>query len=349
MEIMKFLLSLFTIALATSLHAMTGTVIVHEAPIHLSDSSDTPVIQLVRKGDDLKIHDQHFGTTVFEQTKDQKGRRLLYLEDQDQSKGFYEVVTSGGQSGYILKKYIKPVYKDPREFKNPMPVHNPDIWDYRIAEPLPQGYPLYDAKKKRALFTLNLGPARHILYPYVERITKEETSSTKGFNVYYLHKASFDNTDRLYFGGNFALLGFDNEIEMEEGRLSKESALQFGIGPFLSYDPFRNEDYALTIGGGFNFNYHRYFVSQGDINGASEERMFQGFSITPKLMTSLQFKELLPYFDIIVGADALFNLPFSLKSSTPTEIPNWWQPESDQMTFPFGATLTFFIGIQGRY
>lgn len=344
---MRYFLALLLIPF-TAL-AMTGTVIIHEAPIHLSDSSDTPIIELVRKGEDLTLHGKHFGTTVFENTTDQKGRRLLYLEDEDQKRGFYEVVTSSGQSGYILKKYVKPVYKDPREFKDPMPVHNPDIWDYRIAEPLPEGYPLYDVNRRRAIFTANMGPARHILYPYPDRIVKEESTSLKGFNLYYMGKASFDRSDRLYFGGNFTLLGSDNEISMEGERISKESTLQMGIGPVLTYDPYRSEKYALTIGGGFTANYHRYFVSQGGPLGASEERMFTGISITPKLMTSLQFKELLPYFDVIVGADALFNLPFALKSSTAVEIPEWWQGGADEIAYPFGTSMTFFIGVQGRY
>ncbi len=343
----KFLVSLLTTGLASA-QAMTGIIVVHEAPIHLAESSETPVIQTIRKGEDITLHDRHFGTTVFEDTKDQQGRRLLYIEDEDHTRGFYEVKTASGQSGYILKKYVKPVFKDPREFKDPMPRYNPDYKDYRIAEPLPVGYPLYDVDKKRALITANMGPSRHILYPYPDRIVKEDTSSLKGFNVYYLGKASFDSTNRLFFGANFSLLGSDNEIQMEAGRFAEENSLQMGIGPFLSYDPYRTDEYALTIGGGFNVNYHRYFVSQGDGDG-SEERMFSGLSLTPKVTTTLQVKSVFKDIDFVIGADALFNLPFSLKSNTEVQIPEWWQGAADEITYPLGASLTFFIGIQGNY
>ena len=346
---MKFILvTLFVLCLLKVASAMTGVVIVHEAPIHLTESTDSPVIQLVRKGNDLTLHGRHFGTTVFEQTKDQTGTKLLYIDGEDQTRGFYQVKTSSGQAGYILKKYVKPVYKDPREFKTPMPVHNPDVLDYRIAEPLPAGYPLYDVEKKRALFTMNLGPSRHILYPYPDRIVKEDSSSLKGFNLYYMGKASFDSTNRLYFGGNFSLLGSENSITMEAGRSSVENSLQFGIGPYLSYDPYRTDKYALSIGGGFNLNYHRYFVSQMNID-SSEERMFTGLSITPKITSTLQFKNIVSNFDFVVGADALFNLPFSLASSTEVQIPSWWQDSGDEIAYPFGASLTFCIGVQGNY
>ncbi len=341
-------LSLLVLLGASRAWAMNGIVVVHEAPIHLAESSETPVIQTIRKGEDLVIHDRHFGTTVFENTKDQQGRRLLYLADEDTSRGFYEVKTASGQSGYILKKYVKPVYKDPREFSDPMPRYNPDHKDYRIAEPLPTGYPLYDLEKRRALLTANLGPSRHILYPYPDRVVKETSSSLKGFNIYYLGKASFDNTNRLYFGANFSLLGSDNEVQMEAGRFSKESSLQMGIGPYLSYDPYRTDKYALTIGGGFNANYHRYFVSQGDGDG-SEERMFSGLSLTPKVTTTFQVKSAFKDVDFVLGADALFNLPFSLKSNSEVQIPEWWQGAQDEITYPLGASLTFFIGIQGNY
>lgn len=348
MSKLQKLLSAFALFGASSIQAMTGIVVVHEAPIHLAESTDTPVIQTIRKGDDVFIHDKHFGTTVFENTKDQQGNRLLYIGDEDDSRGFYEVKTASGQEGYILKKYAKPVFKDPREFKDPMPRYNPDVKDYRIAEPLPPGYPLYDVEKRRALITANLGPSRHILYPYPDRIVKEDTSSLKGFNLYYLGKASFDSTNRLYFGANFSLLGSENEVQMEAGRFATESNLQIGIGPYLSYDPYRSDDYALTIGGGFNANYHRYFVSQGDGDG-SEERMFTGISITPKITTTFQVKNIFENLDFVMGADALLNLPFSLRSSAAVEIPEWWQESQDEITYPLGASLTFFIGIQGNY
>ena len=55
---------------------------------------------------------------------------------------FHQTVDRNGGVAYILKKHIKLITNDDRESEQPIQSFQPDLTDYRIEEPLPEGHPL---------------------------------------------------------------------------------------------------------------------------------------------------------------------------------------------------------------
>lgn len=348
---MEFIKVILFVIFSQTVMAGEGLVIVLDAPILSEPDLESQIEQFVRKGQKVFIHAKHFwgspDSPVYMKRGDRRRLNLPVRED----KGFYETKTRTGNIGYIPKAYVKLMYLDRREFSENISPFKHDPTDYRLDEPIPDGYPLVETEKVRAMFSFGTGPDFKTNYNYGQFIETEEFSNRYEMNLLYMWKADFDKFDRFYFTLNFHFQTAQADFQMFDEQKTTEIRTQFGLGPGLSYDVFRNEDWVLTSAGALSLNQNKFTVSQTDTNDDFEERIFKGLSMTPKFYTYATKKNFIGPTHLSFGMSYQLFLPHSLKSSTPIEIPELWQDvaSNDRIDIPLGGILTFFVGVMGTY
>lgn len=350
MEFIKKIIISFLIFFSYSSFAIYAEVIVLEAPLLSRPNLNSKQLQTVRKGKKLYIHAKDLSRSDLEITFNVDSRGDLIPEDQP-NPDYLKTLTRAGEDAWIPKKYVKVIYHDHRENElqmNPYVTHDPT--DYRMEEPLPESYPLIDPRKVRAFMTFSMGPAPKAGFNYGTTVLEESIGSKYSFNAIYAQKVSFDNYDRFYFGGMLHIGGQRSLYYIDTNRTSQETHGEIGIGPYISYDIFRDEDSSLTLYSGFTYNFHRYSVEQKTRDNQFEERLFSGYSITPKIGSNYAIKEFIPGtgLDFIFGLEAIFNLPYSLNTSTSIEIDEFWN-ETNAIELPMSTQFNVFVGIRANY
>lgn len=332
-----------------------GIVTTLEAPIVSDITIDAPVVLTARKGDRIYIHDKYFINgpldVVYRPDDKQTGDDLKDLESKEGYEKFYETIDKNGQTAYISRYYVKLITRDVREFSQAITPFDPDPNDYRPAEPLPAGYPIIPPVSYRARASFTVGPDLRSNYNYNRVLTNEEFSNRYGFDLSYGRKAEWDNENRFYFGGIFQGWTSQAKFVLFDDRQATENRSQLGIGPYISYDPWRKEDWRLTLQGSLLINLTRNAISQQDPSGFVEERIFSGISVTPKLSSYFQVKTPTTGVDFVAGMDIQFYMPQSLTSATEAESEFWNDVGSreDSVYIPFTAHWSLFIGIQTNY
>jgi hypothetical protein len=348
-----FVMTFFLLSLNLA-HAGKGVIVVLQAPLLSSDSFDSHPVTHVRKGQEIYIHDKHFGLSsdniTFDGMADDED--IDKVEDGFDKEGFFQTLDASGNAAYIERKYVKLIYNDQRELLSNVRPYKFDPTDYRLEEPLPKGYPLTQEKQFRAGAYMAFGPPRHVNYNYVSPVVGQKFTTRIGAEVFYSKKVNFDIYDRFYFGGMGHVYSFESASSMEDDSTAEEKGGEFGAGPFLSYIYFRNNNWRMTFSGGLTFNYYRSLVKIGSESGDDEEeRFFQGFYFTPKLKTYIVAKNLIPAFDLMAGFDVTMNIPTNISGTSEIINSNQWQqdPSADNIHLPFGATWSFIIGINATY
>lgn len=341
-----FLLVIFT------KHVLAGEGIIKalEAPILAEPDLSSQVVQTVRKGDEIFIHEKHFfGSPIMPNYDDERSVLASLEEDDDR---FYETKTRNGLRGYIPRHLVKLIHKDIREFDQKIGFDGHDPTDYRLTEPLQEGYPLIDNRKRRAWAGLAYGPDFKTSYPYRQAITRENFSNRIGANTAYLFKVDWDRYDRFYVGPYFHIFTSQARFETVDGLKAEDTRGMVGAGPILTYDIWRNDDYRLTTGAGLIVDFKRFIVSHEDTAGNFEERSFKGWSLSPKLTAIFQWRNVAPGLDFITGIDGQIILPHTLESSSPITNRELWISEDnslDRIDIPFSGILSIFIGVQTVY
>lgn len=350
---MKRLLLLLLIS--STLQAGEGIITSLEAPILRDRSLDAPAIQFARKGQKIYIHEKHFlngPLDIVYGSEDKKAQNeLMGISDDNNYESFYETIDKNGQTAFISRRFVKLITGDIREFSQNVTPYRPDPTDYRPDEPLPKNYPLIDGERNRAAFSFSMGPDIKSNYNYNSVLEKEEFSNRYGFSVAYGRKAGWDKTDRFYFGGVFHGWTSQAKFTLFDDRRVTENRSQLGIGPYLSYDPWRDEKFRLTIRGSLSMNLTRNLVNQTDTSGFKEERLFKSISFAPRLTSFIQRRSQDGSFDFIGGFDVQFYLPHEMRSTTQPTTDFWNDPGSreDSVYVPFTAHWSLFVGVQTYY
>ncbi|MAF78599.1 MAG: hypothetical protein CME60_10570 [Halobacteriovoraceae bacterium] len=339
--------------LSHSVFAGQGIITTLEAPIMSNPSMTSQVRQLIRKGEKLYIHDKHFRNGPLEISYDNSADTGFFpINMNDKGEGFYQTKDRNGQTAYISTRYVKLITHDVREFTQNITPYNPDPNDYRLEEPLPKNYPLVEKNKYRAVFNFSMGPDLKTNYNYNSVLAEEDFSNHYGFELKYSRKAGWDKENRFYFGG--MLRGWTSKSRFRlynDNRSATEDKSQLGIGPFISYDPWRNKDFTLTFSGGVLFNYDRNLVTQNHPFG-EEQRLFSAFTVTPVFSTFAQIQTNVPDLAIVAGIQTQIYLPHSLTTSKEPTLNTAWRSfgsSEDQIDIPFSAQWSAVIGIQSYY
>lgn len=362
--ILKFKIILLLSLISFSTYGGEAVVIVLETALYQEDDPKSKVLQLARKNQTVWIHDKEFGlsplspdySSMNNSTELRKIRRENYLNGENRS-GFYETMDRNGKIAYIKRSHVKLVFKDDREFLTNVNPFLEDPTDYRLEEPLPDDYPFTDSDKRRAFFHTIFGPALRTRYQYDANVASTDRSFRKGIAVGYAKKVSWDNYNRFYLGGYGHILTSEANYTFSSGEhdFSREISYQVALGPYLSYDVYRQERWLISVGGGININWNRHFVKIDNTteDNASEERLFQGFSFSPRFLTELHWKDaLIKDVDFIFGIDLELHLAQTYKSKDTPVNSNIWD-QNDSIDFgvesPTGGVMTFVVGIQSSY
>jgi hypothetical protein len=325
------LISCLIFSLLTPAFAQRAMVIVLEAPLLNAPNMEAKVVQRVRKGDIIPLEQSQF------------------KRDRDQLEGFFETWDRNANTVYIPKLYVKLITHDDREFETSVTRWGHDPTDYRLEEPLAEFYPLYLGERRRIFANFSMGSHTKANYLYRRDFQSEEFISRKGVQLGYLHNIPFDTTDRLYFGpmlqgaSEQALFAFSDDAR------ARESRGLIGIGPYISYDSYRSEDYLLTIGGGFFLNWNRHLITYATRAGDEENRIFNGLSLASKAQTVFHFRNVFPNMNFIIGAEAELALPHTLSPQNAPQLNRVWNSSFDQIRVPLQSHYSFFIGLVSTY
>lgn len=329
---MKKIILFFIALISYSSYAKPkGMVIVLEAPLYEAPTHEARILQTLRRGKVLYLH----------------GREFSNYESDD---NFYKTVTRDGADAYIPKDFVKVIHNDITELDEPLLSYNSDPTDYRLQEPLPKNYPITSEKSLLASFNFHYGSAFKQNYSHNQNLNKENFSSQYGVSGWYAKKASFDKTNRLYFGFEGGILSQESEFILSDNRYVKESHTEINFGPVLSYDFYRNNKYSWAIRGGMKVGYNRHLVRQDGDRG-EEERLFHGISLSSSIGTVLQFKNILPsdqYF-ISLGGDISMKLPFEMTTSTQAQIESYWNENEDTISVDLTTNFSLFAGVIGNF
>lgn len=341
---MKFLLFFsFYIFLLSRVHAQSGTVTVLEAPMFQEPDSKSQVVQYARKGEDIYIHPKEFNRDKF---SDLVNSRETLKDDTD----FYQTLDNLGRNAYVLKEHIFLNYRDDRE--RDQKVISVDNTDYRPKEELPPNYPLIKLADYRG--QLNLGFARSFRqsYPYSEEINDQGAGIDTEINFNWANHVKWDQEKRLFFGGNI-LIGFHENNYSLENFTTTEKAFRMGVGPYLSYDMWRNKKYRLSASIAIPLNFINSkdiaFRELGTNNKIKSE--YKSINIEPRIGANFQIKDVFHKADLVLGFNTIFIPPFSYSlvksSSEASSIDRVFRKSSINESFQIIGS--FFLGMQTDY
>ncbi len=341
---MKLFIIFITInLLSLPLLALEGTVIVLEAPLFSKPNTKTRIVQYLRKNDVINIHNQHAPPLLY-QIYDEP---ILKGMSHSSSK-FFTTLDRTGKTAYVLKDHVKLIYKDIREFYDRSKLKH-DPTDYRLAEPLPENFPLQNTEKYIATVNLGLGSSDKISYPYPTSIDEEDYTSRKLVSLSYSKRIAFDFTNRLYFGVLTYYQQGSSKFTLNNYTTSRESSWQLGIGPYLSYLAYRNPRFHLSFYGGITYAYAKSAVKirRASID-TTFERSFSGNVFKGRLGLQLAHT-FLPGVDLTLSTQLEATLPHSLKSGDRQKATQLWNNGDDSISYSGVFSMSMLAGIVAYY
>ncbi len=322
-----FVLLTFLILNSNFANAYDGVVIVLEAPMLSAPDLNSTVLQTVRKGNRVFVPNEVVVNGLVPE--------------------FVPTFDRAGNRAYIPGRFIKVILGTVAESRTPITLKGHDPTDYRLEEPIPASFPFEDRGFLRVSVSFLVANNTQSRYEYNSSFNRQDYPSELGMRVAVSRKVDHDKYDRFYFGFIGFITSAKNTIEFKNNNLAEESRGLIRLGPWLSYDAFKNDKYRLTLGTGFTFNYHRTTLF-ADSGATSEQRIFTGYSLAPMVSTNFQISDILPYTDFVTGMDLSLFLPHTLKDADEPQVPELWS-ESSQIESGLKPQAALFIGVQVKY
>ena len=320
-----------------------GVVVTLEAPLFSQPEADARIVQRLRQGDVIVLHLRH----------DRSGRGAAATSEMlppqashSLGDGFYQTTDRNGRRAYVMSRHIKLITQDQREQMQPMASFKPDITDYRIPEPLPQGYPLRQ-KIGRYRGQISLGPGSYEIQTYSYRHAPQGATSYPKIQLLLQETRQLfvdDVTSRLHIGGLFQWVHGRSRAHFSNGYQAKETSTRLTLGPILAYDLWRSDGYRLVFSGGLGVDLiNRYLVIIDD-----ESHRFEGITLTPIFSLQLHQKNVWKNVDLVLGST--FNLLAfqQLRTQAPQLDGPFW---GNQKVFKrdFLLDLALLAGLQYTY
>ena len=288
---------LFIFCLSGKILAGEAIVTVLEAPLLEKQDMNSRVLQIIKKGQTLYIHDRYFLPSG-------EKRKELFLETLD----------AVGNRAWIPRNFVKLVYLDSREYQETLASRSGDVdpTDYRIDEPPPKNFPFVKLESTRASVVFKGASQNRINYPYPVEIQSKKLSPDFGLEVAYTLRAKQkfipDRPERIYWGMLWGYAVTRGKLTLADASQTRETESKMQFGPQVSYDAYRTQKYRLTLASSATLNLHRAIFAG---------RSFRWVSISPKFSSRLFFKGILPEVAFFTGVQLQFFLPHKLKSSSP--------------------------------
>lgn len=361
-----FALLLLTTSNAFALEAM---VIVLEAPYFREPNLDSKVVQYARKGDVINIHPSVANTEKYnhlapEQKKLSNIRKKLRNSPQwnedPMFKGdiddtfsieddFIAVLDRQGKRAFVRKDHIYVYFNDTREYAQAPYRH--DETDYRLEEPLPEKYPLASVSGYRGQFLVGFTQPYSESYPYLSPAKTKGYSSPIDLSLTLTREAGEKKTDRFYFGGTANIRHYKNTFTFFNNARSTEENYRFGIGPYISYDAFKGVKNRVNLFTSVNvylFNFTT--ITQTDSTGQNDERVYQSFSVSPRIGVQYHRKDIFPDLDFVIGTGLEMETPSSFAAKDGAKLRGIWKNAgNDRYQTRFVWNIGGFIGVQSAY
>ena len=346
----KILASGFCSFFCLSVAGNEGIVTVLEAYFFREPDLTSQIVQTVRKGQKITIHGKHFlDDPLAPQTHSLQDLDKIGWEEKNDHPDFYLTIDKSGSDAYILRRFVKLITGDVREFTQNITPFSPDPTDYRIVEPLSKSYPITKAIHKQHQILLAIGPDLKTKYPYPNNILQEQYGQRKGFYLSYGRKADWDKENRFYFGGMGYFLTSQSNFVLDNAISSREIKNQIGLGPYINYTAWRKANYQISLQGALSLNGNRVTIAQKSGVERFRFRNFYGLSLTPRLSSFFQIRDVIPKGNFSMGIDFQIHTPHRLRPSTSSDDSSRWRtasPQDDTFAIPFSAQWNFLIGFQ---
>lgn len=344
--------------------AIQGTITVLEAPIFGEPNDKSKVIQHVRKGSSIYIHDAEAFENRYKELSYSKNpeeykiiNKDLFITDESiyipkKESHFYKTIAKSGREAYILKEHVFIEYKDRRELTQK--VLRPDNTDYRIEEPLTKDYPLItEVTGYRGQTSISLGQPNYKAYPFKQNILDTSFTLAKDFNFTYSKITDFNYNRRLYFGA-LGGLHFSSQEYLLTSQRAEQSNARVYLGPYLSYDVYRNQSLYITTYTSIQFVlYDTMEIKINDVNtNSNDSRTYQSpFSLQPSLGANVNFPKGFFNFDSVFGFNVKGLMPKTYTANTAGTDSSFWRTNDVEDSFkqPFRVELSYFIGVQSNY
>lgn len=322
----KWLMSF--ILIPWSAYAAEGMITVLEAPFFREPTTDSSVIQYVRKGDTIYLH--------------------ASVLNEDESGEFLRTKDKQGRDAWILRSHVHVWYEDYREAGQRTP--RPDPTDYRLQEPLPERYPIADLTGLRGWVQVSLATPWTANYPYNEKVTAQGYGQQFEFATAVTWQREKDETKRWFVGGIFAVRTSIADYVMINRR-AEERWLRVGAGPLFSYDPYRAEKYRLTLYTSvLAYPYTTANIRQEMPGVGSDQREYWGWNVGGRAGLQWQRLKLFPTCDLVLGVWGEVESPLAMQSRLTGKRPDWWEKsKGDTFNTGVNTTLAAQIGIQSSY
>ncbi len=345
---MKQIAFIFFLFLPQITLAARAVVIVLEAPLMNKPSLDAQVKQVVRRGDIVYLHNQHFTATEWDPSSHLSEE--IRMVDEANKEEFFQTISKDGQPAYVQAKFVKVIFQDTREMGDPVARFDIDPTDYRLSEPLPKDYPLMANEKQRGSALFTFGTNAKASYDFTTaNVNNENFDQSIGFQFIYARKVSFDLYDRFYFGAKFGFDNHDVSLGFNNGDSAKQSIGHFHAGPYISYDVYKTANTRLTAFASLAVSFHRAYITYTRNDGQQEERAFSAWGVTPEIGGQWQWLDfIVPDFDIVAGAHLIVQ-PGTALTPAGESSSSYWNQESDALNLKSGMRAMFVLGVQSRY
>lgn len=363
---------LFGLLLITSeVFALDAVVTVLETPMFRDKSYDSPVVQYLRKGDVIKIHPSIANDRSMDKYAPSKKKlaelkakmkkspeynqdplfrgeeeNTYYLEDE-----FIPTLDRQGIKVWVLSEHLYVYFNDVRELEENVVVAKKDETDYRLEEPLPKNYPLPVRSGYRGQFIMGLTQPYYESYPYRDEIKTKGYTSPIDINLTFLRQAPGNYSERLFIGGSMNFRTFENTYTFHDRRFSSEKAIKFGLGPTISYDAFKGEKNRVNLSATVIFNLvDRLSITQSLDKTTEDSRVYQAFSLAPRLSLQYHRKQIFEDIDFVLGTAMEVGTATSYQAKNGGSQASWWQHlGDDKFTTRTTFTLGGYVGVQSAY
>jgi hypothetical protein len=288
------------------------------------------------------------GATVLQNVR--KGSRIYIPASLDLKKALPEFIQTFDRAGnvaFIRSHHVKIITNDEQEQQWPSSMGEYDPTDYRLEEPIIASYPFLYHEYGRVSFDLSMGTNPLAPYNYGNQLSGQNYAYEKGIRFQATKRFSSDNSNRFFLGAIGRIAIAANTFSFLDGSNSTESRSVIRLGPFVSYDAYRNSFFRFSTGLGLTVNYHRSSISLRDRIGNGDQQFFSGFSISPVASLSLVRDNIIPGLDLTLGSDYYLQLPYSQAVAIQSSSPVYWNSAKIQSSTH--SQVSFFIGVQTKY
>ncbi|MBT3980040.1 MAG: hypothetical protein HOE90_01730 [Bacteriovoracaceae bacterium] len=353
-----------------------GQVITLNAPLFEKPDIDSKIVQRMRKGDLIYIKKDLSGGAPFkpnyqlvayyEGLSYNEYIRGADIKETVESKSgtinkdnlkitkfdFYQTIDRLGKTAYVPKVFIKPLYKDSRELSDTVNRFEHDPTDYRKPEPLGKHYPFVKVREWKTLVNAGIGSPYRSHYHYPNDIEKENYGPRIEIFAMASNRVNYDNYDRTYFGFMGEYSTQSTKIGLFNENISREKLTRLGVGPYMSWDGFRSQNWQATFYGGLIFYPINKIAITQNINSRGEEiRTFKSYMVSPRIGALYQLLDVIEDLDLNIAIHMAQPLGPNMKPQQQKEFTNdtWRIENDDRINHRFVPEFSFTIGFQSSY